>query len=161
IKPEAWKAVWVPALAALVIAFVIGWLASRDMSDLHALQSHGVEAHAIITGKRRSGGRSTSYYLAYTMRTPNGFVDDEDQVKATLYEERHKGDVLLLTVLPEHPETHRLGRVDDFRVQDRGIAWTFGILGDIGIFGIVITGMLYDYRRELHLVQRGIPTPST
>lgn len=125
----------------LVLAGVVGvmmWLAHRDQADLGALLAHGATTEAAVTGRHTESGRSMTYYVDYTFTAGGRTVKSSDDVAYSLYRQARVGGPLLVTYLPEHPDTHRAGAVDATVVADDRGAWVLALLLTLVIGGIMI-----------------------
>ncbi len=147
-------------LFALAGVCVIGWLAARDLRDLYALRAHGLLGQAVVTDKRMFRGKSNTYLLSYSLPTPPTSIEDEDKVPYALYEQKRPGDTLDVTFLPNHNQTHRVGEVNDERIQARMTVWTLVLLSWTGFWGFIPALAVFEQRKELRLARYGIPVPA-
>ncbi|MDQ2688560.1 MAG: DUF3592 domain-containing protein [Armatimonadota bacterium] len=146
----------------LLVVFVGGlgvviWRASLDLGDLAALRTRGATVMADVTDTYTSSGRSTTYHVEYTF-TANGVnVSDDDDVRYTIYSRAKRGHPLLVTYLPSHPETHRVGTVDEARIVDQGRWWALLLLITLLLLGSWFLFHDQNYRSRLKLLKDGVP----
>lgn len=137
--------------------WLISWLGTRDLKDLTALRSHGEQIQAQVIGEHKSHGKSTTYYVDYSFMGSGELVDSDEDVSRSTYYATHPGDTLLVTYLPTHPKTHRVGVVDGARVTAQRIRWTIGTLVTLAVFGLILWAVESNRRRHRQLLAEGMP----
>ena len=117
-----------------IIFLLILWLGYRDISTLEELQAQGRTTYALITDKRISSGKSTSYYLYYTFQAEEAAIQSRASVSRSQYDASRLGGPLLVTYLPANPSVNRAGIVDAARIRRAQWGWLFLCF----LFGILI-----------------------
>lgn len=149
-------------LLALLVAgvWLVCGLASRDLADLAALRTSGRQVTASVMGKHETHGKSTSYYLDYGFLGNWTWVSDDESVSRSEYNAASLGDPILVTYLPSHPKTHRVGQVDEARVARARTAWTWGGGVTFVVLGLILLVAEANYRNQRRLLREGIPVTS-
>src|SRR4051812_25769515 len=88
VKEEATSALRGMICFTLAVVGIIGGFAFHDLSELFALQAHGRADLAVVTHRKKVEGKGYSYHLAYELATQNGWIEDESEVSASLYEQK-------------------------------------------------------------------------
>lgn len=156
VKEEAASGLRAMICFTLAVVGIIGGFACHDLGELFTLQAHGRAGQAIITNRRKVEGKAYSYYLSYALTTEKGWIEEEAQVSEPLYEQKHNGDAIFVSYLPQSPQVHRLGLVTAERVHNRTAAWALGLLACAGLLGSIITITAHEYSKELRLVREGV-----
>jgi len=157
VKKEAKAALRGMLWFTLVVVGIISGFAYHDLGELIALQAHGRTDQGVIIGRREVKGKGVSYYLSYELKTQKGVIDDEAEISAALYKQKHIGDAVFVSFLPQSPQIHRLGLMTAERVHNSTVGWTLGLLACGGLLGFITTMVAYEYSRELRLVREGVP----
>lgn len=157
LKAEARLTLRILVCVTLALAGFIGALAYHDLGELFALRAQGRVEQAFITNRKKVSGKAYSYYVTYALEMQGVSIEDEAQVSESDYNQKHIGDTVFLTFLPQSPQVHRLGRVTDERVRDSVVNWTLGMVACVGLLGAGTTVTAFEYSRELRLVREGVP----
>lgn len=146
-------------LAILILLFA-QWRVSVNLRELGELAAQGRMIQGRVTQLRESHGKSTSYYVCYEFQPISGgdFLEDRISVSHTEYRNTSVGDPISVTFLPARPEEHRVGVVNQARIENTRSNATMGLL----IGGLVAAGILggleYYFRSRLALLRDGIGT---
>jgi hypothetical protein len=127
------------ALFVIGIFCLFAFVSQRDMNRLAALRARGIEGRAVITAlhKNTSGGRR-AFSVSYRFEAAVRFCEGVRGVPERYYSRAKVGDAMLVTYLPDDPENHYVGRVDDALLAGRRENQAIGL----GIVGAVCGGML-------------------
>ena len=94
-------------LAVGGVFLVVGIL---DLYDTRRVEAEGVLARGKVTGRHRSGGRSTDYSLDVAFQTGAGMrVRSTESVGRSRYERTRPGDTVPLHYLPSDPSVVKIG----------------------------------------------------
>lgn len=140
---------------------LVGWCAAQDVGDLAALRAEGRTTTAVVMGKHKTHGKTTSYYLDYGFLGNLVWVNDDEEVSSSEYDRAQMDAPLLVTFLPAHPQTHRVGVVGNARIARQRTSWTVGGLATFAVLGMLVVFTERQYRNHLYLLRDGIPVTGT
>jgi len=156
-KTQRARLVMVNALTAVVLACF--WLASRDIRELHALQTSGVTRNAEVYKEYEShDDDEANYYLRYRYSADAGeIITGRIRVPESRYNQTQIGDTLPITFLRADPTHHRVGQVDASRVARQNRNWWIIVALVTLLFGGIFALCERWRRRNLRLLRDGVP----
>ena len=148
-------AVW---LAATLGVFM---LALRDMGQLKQLIAGGRQTQATVMGKYTGDFGSYSCYVWYEF--PFGRYRFPDSIPVSLdeYEATRIPSPLTVTFLPADPTIHRVGVVDQVRMNQELSQWEWAIGLTSTFFAMYWAFVERRYRWRIFLLRHGIAVPAT
>ncbi|MCA1595795.1 MAG: hypothetical protein LC772_05170 [Chloroflexi bacterium] len=160
VRRTAWSHINRGVLVFILVAglWTLCRLATRDLTDLNALQARGKPIQALIYGREVEHGKSDSYYLQYHYAADRLEVWDSVSVSKWRYDQTASGQTLTVTYLPGHPVIHRTGTVNQVRIDNQRIGWIAGNLFFAVIFGISLLAVEREFNREYGLLRDGVVT---
>jgi hypothetical protein len=135
---------------------LIAHFGTNDVRQLNALQAHGEQTQAHITDRHITHGKHDSYYLDYMFMTDKGMVSDDEEVSHQDYSDTSDGTPLTVTYLPENPDTHRVGIVDDRYIQRSVKDWLIGGSITALVLGLFVFFTEKNFRNHRALLENGI-----
>src|SRR5262245_61507596 len=120
------------------VFLVVGLL---DLRETRRVSAEGEQGRGKVTGRHRSGGRSTNYSLDVAFQTRAGVrVTSTEDVGRSRYERTKPGDTLPLHYLPSDPSVMKIGAKPE--LDPRGFI--------MSVISFIIAGVIYfrGQRRE-------------
>jgi hypothetical protein len=142
---------------AILLLLCLHWRLAANVGELRDLADNGQTTWASIVGSYVDC--SNSYYLDYQFSPPGAVANQTGRARVRLldYLRFHRGDCVKVTYLPDRPDVHRLGTMDDDlirSVESHGIS----DLALVALIGAVTLGaMEWHLQTRLRLLREGIP----
>jgi hypothetical protein len=143
-----------------LILFVVGifclfaFVSQRDVGKLAALRERGIEGRGAVTGLwQNTGGGRRAFGVYYSFEVARRSYGGLRPVPESYHMRASVGTPVMVTYLPENPDNHYVGRVDDALLTRRRDNQILGlsIVGAVSVLLLALILRRSSARRDVRL----------
>lgn len=142
------------------ITLLAGWqLGTKEVSVLNGLADNGKVSQATVTQKEtKRSGKNNKRFLHIEYRVGGKTFEHREKVDRSTFEAHEIGSQMTVTYSERDPSLHRLGVVDQNRVQEKANDFLLGT-GAFVIFELIALGAItLGRKKQERLLAEGVAT---
>lgn len=153
------RLLWNLCIGTFLILF---FFARRDIETWDALLRQGQVAQAEVMFKHISAsGGNLTFYLNYGFYVQGRYCYGETPVSESRYYKTEAGDPLPVTYLPGTKNIWQAGQINTKQRNRRLTIWIVWTFAATGLMGTILTSFIVNAKKQLWLLQNGIPATAT